>query len=94
VEIQLPEFALPKPPRAETVSAESAKDLYHARVIRILKEAREMAITQLYDKVQREIEKMCAFSREEFDRTLAFLESLRFIRRDPAKPLLVFYVPD
>jgi hypothetical protein len=94
LEIQVPQFALPKPEKAERVSADSVKDIYQTHIMRILKAAREVRVEELYNKLQKEIGKMCAFSKEEFDRTLAFLESVRFIRRDPAKPASVFFVPD
>jgi hypothetical protein len=53
-----------------------------------------MKIERLYEQVEKEIGKICEFSREEFDGTLTFLESVRFVRRDPAKSASVIFVPD
>jgi hypothetical protein len=94
VEIPIGQFGLPKPPKAEAIAADSAKDIYQAHIMRVMKRAKEMKVEQLYEQVEKEIGKMCEFSREEFDRTLTFLESVRFVRRDPAKPASVIFVPD
>jgi hypothetical protein len=87
--IAMPQLALSKPRmRAPT------KDAYRAQVMKIMKGAKEMPLDGLLAAVREEVEKVWSFSREDYDRALVFLESIRLIKLVDVNPGRAIFVPD
>jgi hypothetical protein len=68
-------------------------EIYQTNIMGLIKNARKMAIPRIIELMTPKIVKYMPFRRDDFDRTLAFLETGKFCQRDPANREVVIYLP-
>jgi hypothetical protein len=67
---------------------------YRGAVVTILKRAKQIEEAALFQRVYNHIRRLSSFSKDDYDRSLIFLETSRYLRRDAARPSLLLYCTD